>query len=85
MLNEGMGRRIGRDKAQKAQNHKSLCAFCDLEIDGGELLDDCREHFVDAKFDFQVRPFARKKVIRFIEFKIWFQATVFYSFPRLRW
>jgi hypothetical protein len=40
---------------------------------------------VDAKFDFQVRPFARKKVIRFIEFKIWFQATVFYSFPRLRW
>jgi hypothetical protein len=26
----------------------------DLEIDGGELLDDCREHFVDAKFDFQV-------------------------------
>ena len=28
MLNEGMGRRIGRDKAQKAQNHKSLCAFC---------------------------------------------------------
>jgi hypothetical protein len=25
MLNEGMGRRIGRDMAQKAQNHKNLC------------------------------------------------------------
>jgi hypothetical protein len=69
------------DKRKRNDGYQIL----DLEIDGGELLDDCREHFVDAKFDFQVRPFARKKVIRFIEFKIWFQATVFYSFPRLRW
>jgi hypothetical protein len=26
----------------------------DLEIDGGELLEDCREHFADAKFELQV-------------------------------
>jgi hypothetical protein len=26
----------------------------DLEMDGGELPDDRREHFMDAKFDLQV-------------------------------
>ena len=26
----------------------------DLEIDGGKLLDDRREHFVDAKFELPV-------------------------------
>jgi hypothetical protein len=26
----------------------------ELEIDGGKLLDDRREHFVDAKFELQV-------------------------------
>ena len=85
MLNEGMGRRIGRDKAQKAQNHKSLCAFCDLEIDGGELLDDCREHFVDTKFELRVCSFARKKGVRFIAFKAWFQMILSQPFLCFRW
>jgi hypothetical protein len=30
------------------------CQILDLEIDGGELLDDRREHFPDAKFELQV-------------------------------
>jgi hypothetical protein len=37
------------------------------------LLDDRREHFVDAKFELRVCSFARKKGVRFIAFKAWFQ------------
>jgi hypothetical protein len=44
-------RLYGRAKTGRYQMRYQIL---DLEIDGGELLDDCREHFVDAKFDFQV-------------------------------
>jgi hypothetical protein len=38
----------------KTGRYQMRYQILDLEIDGGELLDDRREHFVDARFELQV-------------------------------